>query len=215
MTAPRAIGLLILGWLILTVTVLVLEATGRTTLASDALAFAERHRLLPLVLVGLACLIAMPFMPRVTLSLSVILLFGPDAAPLVWLAMIAGVTLAFLIGRHVPYRLTSRAFAAIGIADRAAAVAPGSGLDEAARLRLLLGDHRWTRALVRWRYVAAALLPVLPGNMLLGGAGGLAMLTGLTRAFHPIPYALAVAIPLAPLPLAIWAFGLDIIPGAR
>ena len=207
----RWIGRIVLAWLILTVAVLVLEGTGRTTLASDALAFAEAHDLFPLVLIGLAILIAIPFMPRVTLSLSVILLFGPDAAPPVWLATVAGVMLAFALGRLVPLSVLMPLLRRAGLADRAAALAPTSGLAEAERLTLLFGDHRWTAALVRWRYVAAALLLVVPGNILLGSAGGIGVMSGITRAFHPALYACAVALPLAPLPLAIWLFGIDIL----
>ena len=205
------VGRLVLCWLVLTIAVLLAEGTGRTTLATDALAFAQAHDLFPLVLAGLAALIAIPFMPRVTLSLSVILLFGPDAAPPVWLATVAGVMLAFGLGRLAPMGLIRPVLARAGIEARARAIAPGSGLPEAARLDLLFGGHRWTRALVRWRYGAAALLLVVPGNILLGSAGGIGMLCGLSRAFHPVLYALAVAVPLAPLPLAIWLFGIDIL----
>jgi hypothetical protein len=47
----------------------------------------------------------------------------------------------------------------------------------------------------------------LPGNVVLGGGGGIALLAGLSRLYAPLPMAVTVALAVAPVPLAIWIWG--------
>ncbi|MBV6657485.1 MAG: hypothetical protein KI785_06920 [Devosiaceae bacterium] len=53
-----------------------------------------------------------------------------------------------------------------------------------------------------FRYVGVAAAFNLPGNALVGGGGGLALLAGLSGAFSFTGFAVATLIAVAPLPLA-------------
>ncbi|WP_170941102.1 hypothetical protein [Antarctobacter heliothermus] len=47
---------------------------------------------------------------------------------------------------------------------------------------------------------------------MIGGGGGILFLTGLSRLFKPAAVALTVALAVMPVPLAVWVFGIDILP---
>ena len=47
----------------------------------------------------------------------------------------------------------------------------------------------------------------LPGNMVLGGGGGLAMMAGMSKIFSVGRYLLLVAVAISPLPIILLIFG--------
>ena len=61
------------------------------------------------------------------------------------------------------------------------------------------------------RYVALAVCLNVPGNAVVGGGGGLALLCGLSRQFEGRWFALTIALAVSPLPLLILTgiLGLD------
>jgi hypothetical protein len=91
-------------------------------------------------------------------------------------------------------------------ADLVARAAP---LSRDARLALLLdgAPPRLVALALRRRYVALALALNIPGNALIGGGGGIALLAGVSGLFAPVPTVLAFAIAVSPVPLAIALLG--------
>ena len=73
------------------------------------------------------------------------------------------------------------------------------------RLQAALPD-KWAGPLLRFRYVALALLINLPGNGLLGGGGGICLMTGLSRMFRRGATLLTIALAVLPVPLVVWGF---------
>jgi hypothetical protein len=61
--------------------------------------------------------------------------------------------------------------------------------------------HRFRVYLVRYRYLMLALLFNLPGNSVLGGGGGIALICGMSRLFHWKWFVLTVILVTAPVPL--------------
>ena len=57
------------------------------------------------------------------------------------------------------------------------------------------------KILLLYRYLALALAINMPGNIVLGGGGGIAMMAGLSRMFDPLPFLLTVLIAVLPIPL--------------
>jgi hypothetical protein len=53
------------------------------------------------------------------------------------------------------------------------------------------------------RYLALAICLNVPGNAVVGGGGGLALLCGLSRQFDGRRFALTIALAVSPLPLLI------------
>ena len=67
--------------------------------------------------------------------------------------------------------------------------------------------NRFAAVLLRQRYLALALLLNMPGNFVLGGGGGIAMMAGLSRVFSPPLFLLMTMLAVAPVPLAVAWFG--------
>jgi hypothetical protein len=148
---------------------------------------------------------AMPYVPGIEISLSLLMVFGAEGVALVYGATLAALCLAFALGRLVPPRLVARLFGwlharrAQGLVER---LAP---LDAEGRLRMLVeaAPARVIPFLLKHRYVAVAIAFNLPGNSLLGGGGGIAMVAGMSGLFRFPRYVLMVCIAISPLPLLI------------
>jgi hypothetical protein len=63
---------------------------------------------------------------------------------------------------------------------------------------------------VKYRYVNLAVLINIPGNSVIGGGGGIAFVSGLSGTFRTSLAILTIALATAPVPLAIWLFGLKL-----
>ena len=150
-------------------------------------------------------LMALPFMPGVEIGLSMLMIFGAKIAFLVYVSTVAALTLAYLIGRFLPPELGAKAFDVVGLGrarDLAMRLAP---LSAHQRMAVLTRESpaRLFPYFVKHRFVALAVLLNLPGNVVIGGGGGIAMLAGMTRLF-PLPaYLLTVALAVAPVPLIV------------
>jgi len=164
--------------------------------------------LLAMVLVIYAALIAVPFVPGVEIGLMLLASGGPDIAPFVWLATSAGLTLAFVSGRLLPLRWLHRMLLdlhltrACRLLDRFAALPPEG---RAAMVQDLL-PGRGLDWVVRYRYLHLAVLINIPGNALIGGGGGIALVSGMSGAFRMPLAVLTILVATAPVPFAIWLF---------
>jgi hypothetical protein len=111
----------------------------------------------------------------------------------------------YLVGRIIPARYCARAFNFVGLTrarDLIDQIAPMSA-DQ--RLAFLLKNtpNRLGPFLLRHRFLALAAVLNLPGNILIGGGGGIAMLAGMTGLYSLPAYLFIVALAVAPVPLII------------
>lgn len=183
------------------------------TLAQDSsLSWAMPGLTLGLVLLY-ALLIAVPFMPGIEVGISILIMRGPEVAPLVWSATTLGLTLAYFAGRLIPLTTLRGVFQDLHLTricrmiDHIAPLSPSERLD-------LLCDalpKRIAPWAVRFRYGVLAVLINIPGNALIGGGGGIAFIAGLSKLFHPAATLLTFALAVAPVPIAVWFFGLQIL----
>lgn len=160
-----------------------------------------------------ALLLALPFVPGVEVGIAILAMQGPAAALPVYLATLGGLALSFGAGRWLPPGWVAGTFRDLGLDRAAALVGRAADLPPAARLALLRDrlPARVGAALGGWRYVILAIALNAPGNWLLGGGGGLMLVAGLSRLFHPGATLLTVALAVAPVPLVIWAFDVQLI----
>jgi hypothetical protein len=116
---------------------------------------------------------------------------------------VTALTIAYLIGRLLPLRLIAGVFDLIGLTRARDFVARLSPLPADARLALVARDApaRFVACLVRFRYPAIAILFNIPGNVVIGGGGGIALAAGMTRLFSLPAYLATVALAVAPVPL--------------
>jgi hypothetical protein len=126
---------------------------------------------------------ALPFIPGFEIGLALMLVLGAEGVVLVYLCTQLALALSYLAGRLVPPAALARAFALLGM-QRAS--------------RLVSSPA----ALPRPGLALAALLN-LPGNAVIGGAGGIGMLAGITRALSFPRYLLLVALATTPVPIAL------------
>jgi len=137
------------------------------------------------------------------------MVFGPKIVAFVYLSTLAAFSLSFAIGRFIPEKILIHFFRDLHLHKASQFRVELEGLDSQQRLSLMLkqSSKKIVPLLLKYRYLA--LLPAinLPGNVVIGGGGGIAMMAGLSRLFSPGLYFLTVAIAVSPVPLALLLFG--------
>jgi len=180
------------------------------------LALFENDRLrigmLAAFLVAYALLIAVPFVPGIEIGLSLMMIEGPWIAPFIYASTTAGLVLAYAAGEWIPYARLRRVFEDLRLSRACRLLDAVEPLGRDARLEALrAGAPAWLRPLAtRYRYALLAVLVNLPGNAVLGGGGGILFTAGLSRLFRPPQAVAAILIAVAPVPLAVLMFEIDL-----
>ena len=162
--------------------------------------------LIVLTLLVYALLIAIPFVPGIEIGLSLMLLQGPEIAPLVYLFTVIGLSLAYLIGRFVPYSYICKVLEDLRLMRACQLVQHLQPLSTGERVALLRQNLPKSIApfVVSWRYLVLAVAINVPGNSVVGGGGGICMVAGLTRLFSPGLTFATLALAVAPVPLGVY-----------
>ena len=170
------------------------------------------YGVLALGLAVYALLLALPYVPGVEIGILFLAMQGPGAALPVYVATLAGLALAYTAGAALPPGWLAGTLTDLGLSRAAALVGRMAPLPREARLRLLRDRlPGWLRrAAGGWRYLLLAAVLNVPGNWLLGGGGGIMLLAGLSGLFRPALTLATVALAVAPVPLAVWFFGIDL-----
>ena len=148
-------------------------------------------------------LMAMPFVPGAEIGLTLLTVLGGAIAPLVYLATAFSLTMAYLAGRLLPPSILQAVLRAVGLKRAAGFIERAADMTQADLQENLMPPSAplVLRGLLRYRYVALAVAINTPGNVILGGGGGLALMAGLSRLFSPLPFLLTVLIAVLPVPL--------------
>ena len=170
------------------------------------------HRIIMTSAAAYAVLLAIPFVPGVEVGLAIIGMLGPQIVLLVYLCTLAGLTLSFSIGRLVPLAWIAAVFAFLNLRRGKTLLDDLAPLDRDARVQFLVGraPNRLVPFLLRHRYVALAVMLNLPGNFLVGGGGGIAMIAGISRLISLPGFLVTIALAVAPVPLAVLVFDIDL-----
>ena len=165
------------------------------------------------LLLAYAVLLAIPFMPGIEVGVSLLLLRGAEIAPFVYVSTVLGLSIAYVVGRSVPYDWLKSFFADLRMRRVCDLLDRLKPLNRAERLAILTERLPiWLQPIVgRMRYLLLALLLNIPGNMVLGGGGGLAFAAGFSRLFRPLPALLTIALAVLPVPLGVWLYGSSIL----
>jgi hypothetical protein len=162
-----------------------------------------------LLLLAYAVLIALPFVPGVELGITLLMVEGAWIAPFIWLATLLGLTMAFMAGCLLPYAILRRGLADLRLMRASEMIGDLQPLGREARLKFLRDKlPGWMSPLTdRHRYLLLAILINMPGNAVLGGGGGILLLSGFSRLFATGATVLTIAVAVAPVPLLVYAFG--------
>lgn len=167
------------------------------------------HRTIMTATAAFIALLAVPFVPGAEIGLTMLTVFGAPIAPLVYGATVTALTLAYGIGRVLPPAWIAAGLRAARLARAAQAVEETAALPPETRLaRLSEGGAPWmVRLATRWRYVGLLIAINVPGNFLIGGGGGIAMMAGMSGLFNAPLFVLTVMLAVAPVPAAVFFFG--------
>ncbi len=148
---------------------------------------------------------AMPFVPGIEIGLAIMLAMGPAGVPFVYICTLLALALAFLIGRFIPLTLIARLFAWLNLQRANALIADLAARPPDERLGVLSrqAPAGWAKRLLAYRHLAVAVVLNLPGNAVIGGAGGIAMIAGMSHLFRFPLFMLTMAIAITPVPIII------------
>ena len=152
---------------------------------------------------------AIPFVPAAEIGFALLFVFGGAAVPLVYLGMVGALILSYAVARLVPTPAISGWLAWLGFPRQAALIRRIHETPREERISLLLDrvPPGLARTICANRYVALGLLINLPGNMLLGGGGGLAFAAGASGVYAAPAFVLTVMIAVSPVPAIFWLVG--------
>jgi hypothetical protein len=167
------------------------------------------HWLLMSSMTAYTLLMAIPFVPGAEIGLAVLMVIGPKIAPLVYFCTVISLLLSFFIGRYIPDQVLINLFHRLGFTRSEKLLIDLKGLDSQERLQVIVSrsPKKLVPFLVKYRYIALLMAINLPGSIVIGGGGGIAMVAGLSRLFRLPYYVLTVAIAVAPFPLLLILFG--------
>jgi hypothetical protein len=150
-------------------------------------------------------LLSLPFVPGVELGILLMCIFGKEGIVFVYLATVAGLSLAFLIGRLIPSRWIDSGLERLGNSPSCS-----SQSDEIEKMADCISaglKHlpSWLKSyLVKYRYFTIAILVNLPGNYILGGGGGIAIACGTRRRISWKGFLLTIVLAVSPVPILVY-----------
>lgn len=164
---------------------------------------------------GYTILLAIPFVPGVEIGMMLLAMHGASVVLLVYLCSVTGLSISFAAGRLIPLAAVARLARLFHLERVARYVEDIRGMSLEERLSHLLSNapHRAIPFLLRHRYIALALALNIPGNSVIGGGGGIALLAGSTRLFSVTGFLVAVAVAVSPVPLGVYILGRTVFTG--
>jgi len=171
------------------------------------------HKTLMVSSIIFGLLVAIPFVPGVELGITLIAMFGPPVVFLVYLSTLIGLSISFIIGRLISLRSLVTLFENLKLKRSSQLLNKVEPLKMEDRLEFLISQapSRLVPFLIRHRYIALAILVNLPGNILIGGGGGISLIAGASRLFSLPGFLITITLAVSPVPLAILIFGKEIL----
>ena len=155
-------------------------------------------------------LMAIPFVPGMEISLALLAAFGHQVSMFIYAATVAALVISYLIGRLVPVRLIASFFGSLSLRKAESLVLHLEPLRAEQRLEALISHapKRIVPTLLKHRYIAVAVALNVPGNAIIGGGGGIALLAGISGLFTFPRFLAIVSLAVLPIPLAVMLFGI-------
>lgn len=147
-------------------------------------------------------LLSLPFVPGVELGILLMCVFGKEGIVFVYFSTVAGLSLAFLMGRRLPKRWIELLLEKLGF--------PQTCNNQSDEIDYMLNNfpfykkfcqNRLRSLLLKYRYLAIGFSFNMPGNYLIGGGGGISLACGISRniSFKWFLLTVVFAVSLVPL----------------
>lgn len=150
---------------------------------------------------------AIPFVPGIELGLALMVMLGPKGVVLVYLCTLLSLSLSFAVGRLIPLKFFSRFLGWLHLQKARDLVLQLEPLNSEEKLNFLLSiaPSKLLPFLLKHRYLMIAVTLNLPGNVLIGGGGGIGLIAGMSG-LCPFPrYILFVSLAITPIPILFLA----------
>ena len=167
------------------------------------------HRTIMISVVIYVILMMTPFVPGVEIGLGLMVAFGAPIVPLVWGATVLALSLSFLLGRLLPEQGMIQLLRFLGFRKLVATLAGVQNKPLNERLELMVKgvSQRWVAILIRHRLLLLIIAVNVPGNSVVGGGGGIALMAGFSRLFGFPGFLLAMTLGTSPVPIAFLLSG--------
>lgn len=161
------------------------------------------------IVIGYVLAMAVPFVPGIEIGLALMLLLGPGGIALVYLCTQLALALSFLLGRLVPTKFIVRVFGWLHLERPRRLLEELESIPPEQRIHKLAerSPAHWVGFLLRHHYLALAVILNLPGNAIIGGAGGIGMIAGMSRAYPFHHFVILMAVSTLPVPLFLIVTG--------
>lgn len=147
-------------------------------------------------------LLSLPFVPGVELGVLLMCVFGKAGIVFVYFATVAGLGLAFLMGRLLPKEWVKSHLQKLGFAqNRENPVDEIDGMLDNLSHNRKFCQNRFQSFLSQYRYLTIAVLFNMPGNYLIGGGGGISLACGVSHSISWKWFLLTVVLAVLPVPL--------------
>lgn len=155
-----------------------------------------------LILVYAVCMM-LPFMPAIELGLLLLAMLDIQGVVWLYLVTVVALTASYGIGRLIPVSMLKKVFEYLHFhrASDLLCCAGECGEKEQINRFIEQAPKRLIPFLLRHRYCVFAVAINTPGNMIIGGAGGIAMMSGFSRIYGFGRFVLTVLIAVSPLPI--------------
>jgi hypothetical protein len=155
-----------------------------------------------LVLVYAVCMI-LPFMPAIELGLVLLAMLDIPGVLMLYLLTVVALMISYGVGKLIPIHVLKRLFDFLHFPKASELLCSAEVCDEKEQISRFIehAPKRMIPFLLRHRYCVFAVAINTPGNMVIGGAGGIAMMSGLSRLFGFRQFALTILIAVSPLPI--------------
>jgi len=165
----------------------------------------NREAMILLAVIAYTLLMVIPFTPAIEVGIGLMVFMGSTGAVVAYVCTLIALSISFFIGRVVPPRVICRLFRWLHLIKASELIAELEPLRHQERLELLhaKAPSRLTPFLLRHRYLAIAVALNLPGNALIGGGGGIGLITGMSKIVRYRTYIAVLALAIAPLPLTL------------
>lgn len=173
------------------------------------------HKSIMVAAVVYSVLLAIPYVPGVEIGLAIIAILGPKIVLLVYLCTLFGLSAGFAFGRLVSQQGLIAFLDELNLHRTCVVLRDIEPMQMQERLAYLVRNapSRFAPALLRHRHLTLAVALNLPGNFLIGGGGGIALIAGVSRLYSVSGFIATIALATAPVPLAILVLGPQVLPG--
>jgi len=150
-------------------------------------------------------LMATPFLPGIEIGLALMIMLGPKGVLVAYICTLVALTISFGLGRLFPTHLLVSLLRWLNLTRAAALLESFDATPPEKRLEFLAEKTptQTIPALLKRRYLILALLLNLPGNALIGGGGGIAMMAGMSRLYSFPMYFFLISVAILPGPTLV------------